>query len=121
MRCALDKSSRENQNTYFIQQFLAKVVPFMRQCANHKTCCCISTVTIVARTRHNVTLYYSTCIVGIMFQNLALKKGSDLRKLWSKIPDGIDFKIYMFNITNPMDVQVGKKPIVTEIGPYFYE
>jgi hypothetical protein len=56
-----------------------------------------------------------------MFQNLALKKGSDLRKLWSKIPDGIDFKIYMFNITNPMDVQVGKKPIVTEIGPYFYE
>lgn len=53
--------------------------------------------------------------------NLALKKGSDLRKLWSKIPDGIDFKIYMFNITNPMDVQVGKKPIVTEIGPYFYE
>jgi hypothetical protein len=56
-----------------------------------------------------------------MFQNLALKKGSDLRKLWSKIPDGIPFKIYMFNITNPMDVQVGKKPILTEIGPYFYE
>ena len=54
-----------------------------------------------------------------MFQNLALKKGSDLRKLWSKIPDGIPFKIYMFNITNPMDVQVGKKPILTEIGPYF--
>jgi len=76
---------------------------------------------MVTRTRHNVTLYYVTFIVGMMFQNLALKKGSDLRKLWSKIPDGIDFKIYMFNITNPMDVQVGKKPIVTEIGPYFYE
>jgi hypothetical protein len=56
-----------------------------------------------------------------VFQNLALKKGSDLRKLWSKIPDGIPFKVYMFNVTNPMDVQVGKKPIVTEIGPYFYE
>ena len=66
-------------------------------------------------------IYYITCVVGIMFQNLALKKGSDLRKLWSKIPDGIDFKIYMFNITNPMDVQAGKKPIVTEIGPYFFE
>jgi hypothetical protein len=56
-----------------------------------------------------------------LFQNLALKKGSDLRKLWSKIPDGIPFKVYMFNVTNPMDVQVGKKPIVTEIGTYLYE
>ena len=119
MRYAFDNNFRENQNKFY--SILPKIVPFIRQCANHKKCCCISTVTMVTRTRHNVTLNYSTCIVGIMFQNLALKKGSDLRKLWSKIPDGIDFKIYMFNITNPMDVQVGKKPIVTEIGPYFYE
>nr|AMA98191.1 chemosensory protein [Blattella germanica]WPE03555.1 sensory neuron membrane protein 1d [Blattella germanica] len=52
--------------------------------------------------------------------NLALKKDSDIRKLWSKIPDGIDFKIYIFNYTNPNEIQTGGKPVVQEIGPFFY-
>jgi hypothetical protein len=55
------------------------------------------------------------------FQQLALKPGSETRKIWSKIPDPLNFKIYIFNVTNPMDVQRGGLPVLTEIGPYFYE
>jgi hypothetical protein len=44
-----------------------------------------------------------------------------MRKIWSKIPDPLNFKIYIFNVTNPMDVQGGGVPVLTEIGPYFYE
>ncbi|XP_069694772.1 sensory neuron membrane protein 1-like [Periplaneta americana] len=52
---------------------------------------------------------------------LALKKGNEFRKAWTKFEDPIDFKIYIFNVTNPMEVQKGQKPILVEIGPYFYE
>ena len=57
----------------------------------------------------------------VSFQQLALKPGSETRKIWSKIPDPLNFKIYIFNVTNPMDVQRGGVPVLTEIGPYFYE
>ncbi|XP_023289833.1 sensory neuron membrane protein 1 isoform X2 [Orussus abietinus] len=52
---------------------------------------------------------------------IALKKGSEIRELWSKFPLPIDFKIYIFNVTNPEGIQKGEKPIVKEIGPYFYD
>jgi len=57
----------------------------------------------------------------VSFQQLALKPGSDIRKIWSTIPDPLNFKIYIFNVTNPMDVQGGGVPALSEIGPYFYE
>jgi hypothetical protein len=57
----------------------------------------------------------------VSFQQLALKPGSEMRKIWSKIPDPLNFKIYIFNVTNPMDVQRGGVPVLNEIGPYFYE
>ena len=54
-------------------------------------------------------------------QQLALKKGNEKRDLWTKLPIPLDFKIYLFNVTNPLDVQKGAKPIVNEVGPFFYE
>ncbi|XP_069694773.1 sensory neuron membrane protein 1-like [Periplaneta americana] len=52
--------------------------------------------------------------------NLALKKGSEIRAMWSKIPIPLEFKAYIFNVTNPMDVQKGGKPALAEVGPYVY-
>jgi hypothetical protein len=60
-------------------------------------------------------------IIHSLFQQLALKEGSETRNIWSNIPDPLSFKIYIFNLTNPMDVQRGGTPILIEIGPYFYE
>lgn len=50
-----------------------------------------------------------------------LKPGTDVRALWSKIPFEIDFKIYLFNVTNPDEIKNGAKPILREVGPYFFE
>ncbi|XP_020708289.1 sensory neuron membrane protein 1 isoform X2 [Athalia rosae] len=44
-----------------------------------------------------------------------------MRDMWSKLPFPLEFKIYLFNVTNPADIANGEKPIVEEIGPYFYD
>ncbi|KAF5294271.1 hypothetical protein FQR65_LT10857 [Abscondita terminalis] len=53
--------------------------------------------------------------------NLTLKPGGDVRALYSKVPFAIDFKIHIFNITNPKDVANGDTPVLDEIGPYYFE
>jgi hypothetical protein len=60
-------------------------------------------------------------IILTLFQELDLKEGSEVRAIWSNIPEPLSFKIYIFNLTNPMDVQKGGTPILNEIGPYHYE
>ncbi|KAJ8687777.1 hypothetical protein QAD02_023571 [Eretmocerus hayati] len=52
---------------------------------------------------------------------IALKPGSPTRDLWSKFPFFIEYKIYLFNVTNADDVSNGAKPILQEVGPYFFE
>lgn len=54
-------------------------------------------------------------------KSLVLKPDGTLRKLWEKAPFAVDFKVYMFNVTNPDEVKKGGKPIVHEIGPYMFE
>lgn len=44
-----------------------------------------------------------------------------MRELWSNFPIPLDFKIYLFNVTNPMEITAGEKPILEEVGPFFYE
>ncbi|XP_058800682.1 sensory neuron membrane protein 1-like [Phymastichus coffea] len=58
---------------------------------------------------------------GGIHKMVNLKPGTDVRALWSKIPFEIDFKIYLFNVTNPNEIKNGAKPIVNEVGPYFFE
>ncbi|KAF5291050.1 hypothetical protein FQA39_LY14483 [Lamprigera yunnana] len=53
--------------------------------------------------------------------NLTLKPGGDVRALYTKVPFAIDFKIYMFNVTNPKDVANGDSPVLDEVGPYYFE
>ncbi|XP_018359576.1 PREDICTED: sensory neuron membrane protein 1-like isoform X1 [Trachymyrmex cornetzi] len=50
-----------------------------------------------------------------------LKPGSEIRDMWSVVPFPLDFKVYMFNITNPDEIKEGKKPRVQEVGPFFYD
>ncbi|XP_076753044.1 sensory neuron membrane protein 1 [Xylocopa sonorina] len=54
-------------------------------------------------------------------KQVALKEGSEMRELWAKFPLPLDFKIYLFNVTNPADITAGAKPIVQEVGPFFYD
>lgn len=56
-----------------------------------------------------------------LFQSKALNPRSKMRQMWSHPPLAADFKIYLFNVTNPEEAQKGEKVILKEIGPYFYQ
>ncbi|XP_014206769.1 sensory neuron membrane protein 1-like [Copidosoma floridanum] len=50
-----------------------------------------------------------------------LKEGSQVRPLWSKFPFALEFRVYLFNVTNADDIKNGAKPILHEVGPYYFE
>lgn len=37
------------------------------------------------------------------------------------IPFPLDFRIYLWNVTNPEEVIAGEKPNLMEVGPYYFE
>lgn len=50
-----------------------------------------------------------------------LRPGSKTREqLYLPIPFDIEFKISVWNITNPDEVQAGAIPIMKEVGPYYF-
>ncbi|XP_072748122.1 sensory neuron membrane protein 1 isoform X2 [Anoplolepis gracilipes] len=52
---------------------------------------------------------------------IGLKPGTEIREMWSNFPLPLDFKVYLFNVTNPDEIAQGQKPIVKEVGPFFYD
>ncbi|XP_018408784.1 PREDICTED: lysosome membrane protein 2 [Nanorana parkeri] len=49
-----------------------------------------------------------------------LKNGTEAYNAWVDPPPPIYMKFYFFNVTNPLEVLDGEKPVVDEIGPYVY-
>uniref|UniRef100_A0A182NIB7 Sensory neuron membrane protein 2 n=1 Tax=Anopheles dirus TaxID=7168 RepID=A0A182NIB7_9DIPT len=49
-----------------------------------------------------------------------LRQGTDQYKRWEALPQPLDFKVYIFNVTNPHEVMQGRRPKVVEVGPYIY-
>lgn len=43
------------------------------------------------------------------------------REMYEKVPFALDFRVFLFNVTNPEEVMAGAKPILQEIGPYYFE
>ncbi|KAJ2950825.1 hypothetical protein O0L34_g9096 [Tuta absoluta] len=54
-------------------------------------------------------------------KNIQIDSSSQMFEKWRKIPFPLDFKIYVFNVTNAEDVNTGAKPKLAEIGPYVYK
>lgn len=55
------------------------------------------------------------------FQDVTLAKHTEIRKFWEKAPISVDFKVFIFNVTNYWEVQNGSKPVVQEIGPFVFK
>ncbi|KAK9307566.1 hypothetical protein QLX08_002177 [Tetragonisca angustula] len=73
-------------------------------------------------------LVFGFCVIGFpsffrsqLKKRVTLKPNSTIRKFWSHFPFPLDFKVYLFNVTNPAEISAGKKPIVQEVGPFFYD
>lgn len=49
-----------------------------------------------------------------------LKNGTRAFDAWADPPPPIYMKFYFFNVTNPLEILDGEKPVVDEIGPYVY-
>ncbi|XP_015114625.1 sensory neuron membrane protein 1 isoform X1 [Diachasma alloeum] len=54
-------------------------------------------------------------------KQVTLKPGGDIRDMWEVVPFALDFRVFLFNITNPDEIKAGAKPIVNEVGPFFYD
>lgn len=52
---------------------------------------------------------------------MALKPGSEIRQMYVKVPFPLVFKMYIFNVTNHLEVTKGETPVVDEIGPFVFE
>jgi len=56
----------------------------------------------------------------LSLQSVIIADGSEQYKRFVKLPQPLNFKVYIFNVTNPDRIQQGAIPIVEEIGPYVY-
>lgn len=56
-----------------------------------------------------------------LLQMVNLGPGTDIRAMFINVPFPLEFRVYLFNVTNPMEIQNGAKPIVEEVGPFCYE
>lgn len=56
-----------------------------------------------------------------MLQQIQIDESSEMFEKWRKLPMPLTFKIYVFNVTNPDEINKGAKPKLAEIGPYVYE
>ena len=62
-----------------------------------------------------------TNLLLLLFQELILHEGTEFFDIWKDVPIPIYQKIYIFNITNPVEfVHEGKKPNLQELGPYVF-
>ena len=55
-----------------------------------------------------------------VFQQVKLTNGSETWEKWSDIPLPVYLSFYIFNVTNPLEVELGGKPRLQEVGPYVY-
>lgn len=52
---------------------------------------------------------------------LRVTPGTLTREMFEKVPFPLDFRLYIYNVTNPDEVMTGGKPKLQELGPYYFE
>lgn len=44
-----------------------------------------------------------------------------MREMYEVLPFPLVFKVYLFHVENPDEVQLGGKPHMKEVGPFVFE
>ncbi|KAI4471425.1 scavenger receptor class b type-1 sr-b1 [Holotrichia oblita] len=70
-------------------------------------------------------LGYSEFVKDLIKQEVTkqtrLEKGTEQYDRWRELPFPLEFKVYVFNVTNPREIERhGAVPIVREVGPFVY-
>lgn len=73
------------------------------------------------RTNANCEQYISNVSTYFVFQQLRLKPGYFVRKMYETVPFPLVFKIHIFDIQNKDGILKGEKPIFKEVGPYTFQ
>ncbi|XP_040273892.1 lysosome membrane protein 2 isoform X2 [Bufo bufo] len=73
----------------------------------------VSVVLLLAHT-------FMETVEGQVKKATVLKNGTEVFNNWVNPPPPIYMQFYFFNVTNPLEVLDGEKPVVDEIGPYTY-
>ncbi|CAJ0919617.1 unnamed protein product [Ranitomeya imitator] len=63
---------------------------------------------------------FLACVIPALDSATVLKNGTEVFNDWVNPPPPIYMQFYFFNVTNPLEVLDGEKPVVDEIGPYTY-
>uniref|UniRef100_V5I8K2 Sensory neuron membrane protein 2 n=1 Tax=Anoplophora glabripennis TaxID=217634 RepID=V5I8K2_ANOGL len=53
--------------------------------------------------------------------SVQLEKGTEQWDRFVELPFPLHFKVWLFNVTNPEEIQKSAKPILNEVGPYYYD
>ncbi|XP_032687350.1 sensory neuron membrane protein 1-like [Odontomachus brunneus] len=69
----------------------------------------------------NYNLGFPAILKSQVKSQVSLKKGTEMRDFWEKLPQPLHFAIYIFNVTNFNEIKSGAKPIVQELGPFHYD
>lgn len=87
---------------------------------NHEKYGKISIAMVLASILWSMILYPKILRAVVRMQS-ALKPGARNReRVYMNIPFELDYRLYLFNITNPNEVMQGETPIVDEVGPYMF-
>ncbi|KAG8240462.1 hypothetical protein J437_LFUL010800 [Ladona fulva] len=64
---------------------------------------------------------FPAAIRSRILENVQLRRGSDAMERFIRLPQPIVLRVFLFNVTNPHEVYLGKSPPkLQEIGPYSY-
>nr|XP_018916083.1 PREDICTED: sensory neuron membrane protein 1-like [Bemisia tabaci] len=68
---------------------------------------------------HN--FFFPDFMVKTMKEEKTLKRDGEIRKAWERAPIPLEFKVYLFNVTNPNEAAKGAKIHLQQVGPYVYD
>ncbi|XP_030388379.1 sensory neuron membrane protein 1-like [Scaptodrosophila lebanonensis] len=66
-------------------------------------------------------LAFPMLLEHLIRRQINLKEGSDTRQIWEKMPFPMSFKVFVFNVTNAVDIEDGEMPELQEVGPFVFE